>query len=77
MHLENVARLGVIIGDVAVDPTARSVHVALGEGKNTTLDANAYEHMTSFAWGLGLGAPLWQGGACLQDFSNGNFDSEW
>ena len=77
VHLDKVARLGVLIGDVAEDYTARSVHVALEQGKNTTLDASAYQHMTAFAWGLGLGAPLWEGGTCLQNFSRANFEIMW
>ena len=74
VHLGNVAQLGVLIGDVAANYTAESVHVALEQGKNTTLDANAYQHMTSFAWGLGLGAPLWEGGTCLGNFSTADFE---
>ena len=77
VHLGNVAQLDVLIEDVAAKPTAASVHVALEEGKNTTLDAIAYQHMTSFAWGLGLGAPLWQGQTCLGNFSKANFDLIW
>lgn len=77
IHLNKIAQLGVLIEDVAENDTARSVHVALEQGKNTTLDANAYQHMTGFAWGLGLGEPLWQGGTCLQNFSTANFDLGW
>ena len=77
VDLNKIAQLDVLIEDVAEDDTARSVHVALEQGKNTTLDANAYQHMTGFAWGLRFGAPLWQGRTCLQNFSTANFDLGW
>ena len=39
--------------------TARSVQEALRNGKDTTRIADAYAHLGSWSWDMGLGGPPW------------------
>lgn len=54
----------------------RDVQDALKAGVKTTEDANAYAHLGSMAWDLGLGGKAGSGrGSCLGDFERADFDS--
>ena len=57
--------------------SARNVHNDLVQGKDTTLDVDAYAWLGSWAWDLGLGDPtLWDfKGSCVTDPLKGNLDS--
>ncbi|KAL6719570.1 hypothetical protein ACLMJK_001490 [Lecanora helva] len=56
---------------------ARSVQDALRSGKDTTRMADAYAHLGSWSWDLGLGGPPWdQKRICLGNFWRGQFDVE-
>ncbi|KAF6225877.1 hypothetical protein HO133_009879 [Letharia lupina] len=77
VHLDASDTLGVEVADLLTEYTARAVLAVLPQGTNATSETNAYEQMAGFAWALGLGAPWWQGGTGLHDFSNSNFDGMW
>ena len=55
-----------------VGETARDVHNALLMDHDTTLISNAYAHLGSWSYDLGLGGPENQ--YCLSNFWRGNFD---
>lgn len=50
VRLDSMSKLGAVIGDVSSYYTSRAVHIALQQEQKIALDANAYEHMASFAW---------------------------
>ena len=74
-HVNSIA--GFDEGDGIFDftgETARQVNDGLDDGVDTTRDANAYAHLGSWAWDLGLGGVGWN--TCLERFPLGQFDLE-
>ena len=74
-HIDSIS--GFAEGDGILDisgETAREVNDDLDDGVDTTRDANAYAHLGSWAWDLGLGGPGWK--SCLNRFPLGQFDLE-
>lgn len=73
-HIHSISGPELHVSDTTGD-TARDVNDALDDGTDTTLDANSYAYLGSWAWDLGLGGPPWnQQKTCLGKFRRGNFD---
>lgn len=74
-HVRHISGPGLMIEDVT-GRSPRDVQDALKAGVKTTEDANAYAHLGSMAWDLGLGGKAGSGrGSCLGDFERADFDS--
>ena len=75
-HVSFISGPGLKVIDTEAE-TARDIQDDLDDGHNTTLDANAYAYLGTYAWDLGLGGPPWnQQKTCLENFSKGQFDLE-
>ena len=76
VHVPSISGSGLEIDDIeSVGESPRNMNEALDAGVDTTTDADAYAHLGSFAWDMGLGGPPWnQQTTCLQNFPRGNFD---
>lgn len=75
MHIHSISGPGLVINDWT-GYAAQEVGNAVKAGKDTTMEASAYNLVGSWAWDLGLGGKPWnEQKVCLERFSTGWFRS--
>ena len=77
LHMTQLASISGSALEILPAPTemARNVHDSLEAGNDTTLLSDAFAHLGSYSWDLGLGGPPWnQKKTCLEKFWGGQFD---